>query len=112
MTEEVVFACGYEPYHEHRYPADWEFGGPAGTHPGTDPRYKPTTYCYFSDKIMLLDITQVPLCDDQAIDEFTKVAGYGPGFNPVYLQATRPDGTVEMIPWVYDKAKDEVYPRE
>jgi hypothetical protein len=107
----IILECGYDPPHIHTYSDDWDFGGANGLDPRADIRYRPTTYRYFDARLRVIDLTQVPLCDDQAIDEFTKVAGYGPGFSPVWLQATRPDGTVETIPWLYDKATDTVAER-
>lgn len=106
----IEFLCGYEPEHTHSYPDDWQFGGPNETDPRGDTRYRATTYQYFSDRAQIIHTTQVPLCDDQAIDEFTRVAGWGPGFNPVWLKAKRPDGREEMVPWVYDKSTDTVTP--
>ena len=91
---------------DHEFPDDWEFGGANDEHPGADPRYRPTTYVYFDDKIRPIHLTQVPLCDDQAIDEFTFVANISPDFNPVWLQATRPDRKVVMLPIQYDKTTD------
>lgn len=97
---------------DHEYPDDWVFGGVDGTHPGADPRWKWRTsaYEYYDDKARIIHSTSVPLCDDEAIDSFTVVAGYGPSFNPVWVSATRylKDGTtkVEMLPWTYDKATD------
>ena len=56
-------------------------------------------------------MTQVPLCDDQAIDEFTKVAKMGPDFNPRYLQVKRAGETaLTPIPWLYYKDTDEAVP--
>lgn len=107
----VTIICHYtEPPHEHHFEAGWIFGGANGLHPGADPRWQQTTYTYYDDRAKACYTTQVPLCDDQAIDEFTKVAGYGR--NPVWLAADRPDGTVEMLPWVYDKATDSVTERQ
>lgn len=110
MTEEViVFNCGVEPYHEHIFPADWEFGGADGLDPRADRRYRANTYYYFDDKLKLIHTTQVPFCDDDALDRFTQVAGYGPDYNPVWLRVKRRDGTNETLPFVYDKATDTVY---
>lgn len=105
----IVHPCQFDGP-DHEYPDDWIFGGANGLHPGADPRFKPTTYEYYDDKVAVVCLTQVPLCDDQALDEFTKVAGRG--FNPVWLSAKRPDGKIEMLPWTYDKAEDMLYPKE
>lgn len=108
----IILECWADPPHIHTYPDDWDFGGPNGTDPRTDRRYRLTTYRYIDAQLNIIDTTQAPLCDDQAIDEFTKVANYGPGFNPVWLQATRSDGRVETLPWTYDKTTDTVTPRD
>lgn len=101
----IVLACEFEgPPHE--YPDDWLFDGPRNRHPGADPRYRATTYVYFDDKIRPIHLTQTPLCDDQAIDEFTFVRDIGPGFRPVYLQATRPNKEVMMLKVEYNSATD------
>lgn len=107
----IEVSCSYEPPHTHTYPDDWIFSGASRTDPRGDTRFQPTTYEYYDDKAQRIHVTQVPLCDDQAIDEFTKVADYGAGFNPVWLSAKRPNGKVEMLPWIYNKATDEVSPR-
>ena len=103
--------CRFEPEHFHEYPDDWEFGGPTGLDPRADSRWRPTTYEYWDDQANRIHLTQVPLCDDQAIDEFTKVAAYGPAFNPVWLSKKVPGGKLEMLPWIYSKLTDEVSPR-
>jgi hypothetical protein len=107
----IEVECHYtDPPHVHEYPDDWKFGGANGLHPGADPRWKPTTYEYFDDKIQRIHVTQTPLCDDQALDEFTKIARMGPTFNPKWLRVRRPDGTTEMLPWEYNKEQDTFYP--
>lgn len=105
----IELTCPYEPEHVHVFPDDWNFGGASGTDPRADPRWKPTSYTYIDDRVRLIHTTQAPICDDQAIDEFTKVAGWGKNFNPVWLQVRRGD-VVEMLPWTYDKLTDEVSP--
>lgn len=103
--------CKFDPPHSHEWPDDWEFGGPTGLDPRADPRWRGDTYYYYDADLTLLQVTQVALCDDQAIDEFTKIAGYGPKFNPRYLQVKRA-GTTDIvpIPWHYYKETDEVVP--
>lgn len=104
--------CHYtDPPHTHSFPEDWVFGGASGLHPAADPRWTPTTYEYYDGALHVVETTQVPLCDDQAIDEFTKVANYGPGYKPVYLSKRQPGERPHMLPWVYDKETDTVYPR-
>lgn len=105
----TIITCHYtDPPHEHVYPEGWEFGGANGSDPRADPRWEPNTFTYWNDDATIAWITQTPLCDDQAIDEFTKVAAMGSGFRPRWLQVKRPDGTEEMLPWVYDKETDTV----
>lgn len=108
-TEEldcVVLECNYEPPHEHYFPSDWQFGGPNETDPRADPRWIPTTYTYLDERLESIHVTQVPICDDQAIDNFTQVAGWGKDFNPVWIQAERPNGVVEILKVKYDKETD------
>lgn len=92
--------------HTHEFPDDWNFGGPSGTDPRADPRWIPTTYYYYDDRLQVIHLTQVPICDDEAIDYFSTVAEYGSGFNPRWLRVKRSDGSVEPIPGEYDKASD------
>ena len=108
----IVLECGFDPPHTHEFPDDWIFGGANGLDPRADPRWKPTTYEYWNERAECIHITQTPLCDDQALDEFTKVASFGPTYSPHWLSAKRPNNTVEMLPWLYDKATDELYPKE
>lgn len=98
--------CGYDDG-PHEFPDDWVFGGADGTHPGADARWEPTTYIYYDAQLHVVHLTSAYLCDDQAIDEFTTVTGYGPGYKPVYLAAMRPGvAKQEMIPVKYDPATD------
>ncbi len=109
--EEIVIECAYEPPHEHSYPADWQFAGANGLDPRADPRYRHSTYEYFDESLHLLHTTTVPLCDDEAIDKFTAVAGYGAGFFPVYLTVRRyGEKAAATLPWRYDKTTDMVVP--
>lgn len=105
----TILECEYDgPPHE--FPDDWEFGGADGKHPGADPRFLPTTYTYYNRLARPIFSTQTPQCDDQAIDEFTRIANFGPSFSPVWVIASRPpqDGirAMEMLPWTYDKTTD------
>lgn len=102
---EYVIECPYDGP-PHVYPGDWIFGGPHKNDPRADPRWRPSTYEYFDDKLIRLHITQTPLCDDEAIDNFTIVGKYGVAYNPVHLAVMRPGGPYEMIPWKYNKAND------
>lgn len=105
--------CNYtDPPHEHEFPEDWIFGGASGLDPRADPRWRPTTYEYYNERAERLWCTQTPLCDDQALDECTKIASMGPTFNPHWISAIRPDTGAEMLPWTYDKATDTLTPRE
>ena len=109
MIEFMHVVFGEE--HWHSFPNDWEFGGPNGTDPRADRRWKQTTYQYYDSSARVIHTTQIPLCDDQAVDEFTKVANYGAKFDPKWVSARRSDGVVQMLPWVYDKTTDEVTER-
>ena len=105
----IEIRCPYDPPHVHQYPDDWEFGGASGTDPRADRRWKPSTYIYYDADLTVLETSQTPLCDDQAIDEFTKVAAKGRDFNPVWLYVARPGmRRAFRIPWKYDKQTDEV----
>lgn len=107
MAGLLVLTCPYEGHEEgHEFPDDWIFGGANDADPRADRRWRPTTYHYYSERAEVVHVTQTPLCDEEAIDQFTLVAHYGPTFNPVWLSATRPDGTVEMLKVRYDKATD------
>lgn len=110
-TNEIVLECHFEPPHEHRFPSDWQFGGANDLDPRADPRWKPTVYEYFDEGLHSIHRTVAPLCDDEAIDNFTRVAGWGPTFRPVYLSAQHP-GEVKpsMLPWKYSKETDMVVP--
>lgn len=106
----TTLICAYtDPPHEHTYPDDWTFGGALGLDPRADERWQATTYYYYADDATILWTTQTPLCDDQALDEFTKIAAMGKTFNPKWLGVKRPGETnIEMLPWVYDKSTDEL----
>lgn len=109
----IVIDCGYDPPHTHEFPDDWEFSGANGLDPRIDPRWVPERrgmYDYINEDMTKCLSTHVPLCDDQALDEFTKVARRI-GSNPKYLIVTRA-GVSKMLPWVYSKATDELTPRE
>lgn len=102
----IVHDCGYEPTHQHEYPDDWTFGGASGLDPRADSRWRGTTYVYLDARLESVWTTQVPLCDDEAIDDFTKWRKDG----AVYLQAKRPDGDVQLLDWQYDPITDLVSP--
>jgi hypothetical protein len=109
----IEIICNYtDPPHVHEYPDDWIFGGADGLHPGADPRFKPSSYTYYDDKIMPCWVTSAPLCDDQALDECTWIASLGKSFTPKYISVRRPDGTEEMLLWEYDKVSDTLTPME
>ncbi len=102
----IVKECRYEPPHVHEWPDDWTFGGANGEDPRADPRWRPTTYIYLDDHFNVVWTTQTPLCDDQAIDEFTKHAIVG----VKYLQAKRPGADPELLDWQYDARTDLATP--
>lgn len=108
MDESTVWEldCGYSDG-PHVYPGDWVFGGPYHTAPQADTRWLPTTYQYRDDKLSVIHITQTPLCDEQAIDEFTRVASWGPTLRPKFLEVKRPgEEKFTMLPVEYDVATD------
>lgn len=112
MSDLIEIECGFtDPPHVHTYPADWLFGGADGLHPGADKRFLPTTYTYYDADTTELTVSQIPLCDDEALDYFTKIAQIK-GSNPRWCSAKRPGGKLEMLPFLYDKASDTVYPSE
>lgn len=106
----IKYHCGYDDG-PHEYPDDWQFGGANEADPRADPRWRPTKYVYYSDKFEVLAFTQALCCDDEALDYFTKIAKHFPGHNPRYIEVKRPDEEKQMLPWVYNKAEDTVYPR-
>lgn len=109
----MILDCFYtDPPHQHEYPPDWVFGGADGLDPRADERWQPTTYVYYDKDLTILHVTQTPLCDDEAIDQFTLVAGWFRDANPNWIIVTRPDRTTETLPWNYDKSTDTAYPME
>lgn len=102
--------CRYDiiEAHDHEYPDDWVFGGADGLHPGADPRYTPTTYTYYARDARQVFVTSRPICEQQAIDEFTMVANMGPLFDPHWIGVRQPDGNDKVLPLTYDKATDVV----
>lgn len=107
----LVIECSYLEPHTHEYPDDWVLGGADGLHPGADPRFQPACYMYYDKDMHHLHTTVAPLCDEQAIDDFTKVGDYGSAFSPYYLLVKRPgERKAEVIPWWYDKGRDTVFP--
>jgi hypothetical protein len=109
MTTLVRKRCKYDPPHEHQYLDGWDFGGASGEDPRNDSRWKPSTYRYYDANLKQIYLTQTPICDDQAIDEFSKVVSFGSKYNPVYISVVRPGETEpSILPWKYDKKTDEV----
>lgn len=107
----ILIECEFaEPTEEHEYPDDWHFGGADELDPRADPRWLPTTYEYYDNRAERIWVTQIPLCDDEALDRFTWVAERGADFNPVWVSAKRPSGEIEMLRWTYDKAQDLLTP--
>lgn len=101
----VVLECDFDPPHQHSWPDDWEFGGARGLDPRADVRYRPTTYYYLSDHLDVIWTTQVPLCDDEALDNFSLHS------DAVYIQVKRPGMTSpELMDFTYDRATDTVNP--
>lgn len=112
MGTKLVQECPYESSHVHKFPKNWFFGGPDRTDPRADPRWLPASYLYYDAGLRLLHTTSVPFCDDEAIDDFTRVAAFGPAYDPVYIGVVRPgERKQHLLPWVYDKKEDLVSPR-
>lgn len=114
-SEELAHGFSHDPLgdnpHDHIYPDDWELGGLDGIDPRVDPRWMPTTYTYYDADTTTNWVTQVPFCDDEALNYFTFIAGIV-GSNPRWVAATRPGNFVEMLPYLYDKATDTVSPNK
>jgi hypothetical protein len=106
----IEIECDFtDPPHVHEYPDCWIFGGANELDPRADPRWKPTTYIYYDRDTSEITTTQWPLCDDEALDNFTQVARIR-GADPRWISAKRPSSSPEMLPFLYDKATDTVYP--
>jgi hypothetical protein len=110
--KKLIQECPYDPPHVHKFPKNWIFGGPAGTDPRADPRWTPDSYQYFDGGLRLLHTTTVPFCDDEALDAFTAVASFGPGYHPRYIGVVRA-GTrkLTLLPFEYDEEEDLVTDR-
>lgn len=108
----ITFDCFWtDPPHRHEYPDDWQFGGPYKTDPRADPRWESTVYVYYDADTRELWRTVKPICDDEALDDFSLVAQVR-GSNPRYISVKRPGQKEVMMPFEYDKATDTVYPME
>lgn len=105
----MILECSYldEP-HEHTFPDDWIFAGDNDADPRADPRWRPTTYVYFDQKLRPIWHTQTPLCDHQALDEFTKVTQFGPTFQPMLIEKHEPGKKSIFLPYQYDPATDTI----
>lgn len=93
--------------HDHLWPDDWTFGGANGLDPRADPRWMPTTYTYFGSNAQVLWISQTPLCDEEALDDFTKVATIA-GSDPKWCWVKRPGEELKALPYTYNKATDSL----
>ena len=101
----IQVLCQYDPPHTHTYPLDWHFGGPRGTDPRADPRWKPRHYVYLDSQLREVWTTHVPRCLDQALDEFSLYRGY----DPKYLEAQDESGVLQLVPFEYDPVSDSVF---
>lgn len=108
----IVIECPFEPSHTHEYPDDWIMGGASSLDPRADERWHPTLYEYYNDRAERIYLTQVPLCDDEALEYCTTIASWGRDWNPVWIAAVRPDKGAEMLPFIYNKTDDTLYPKE
>lgn len=90
---------------EHDFPDDWQIGGATGEDPRIDPRWMPRTYTYLDGNLQECYVTQVPMCDEEALDGFTHVQSM-PGNNPVFLSRKRSGEPGELLPYTYDAASD------
>lgn len=106
----LIQTCNFEPEHTHEFPDDWQFGGPHDTDPRMDPRWSPDVYVYLDEHLIEIHTTTVPFCDDEAIDAFTEVAGYGPTYTPKWIRVKRAGETAfHTLPFEYNHETDEVY---
>lgn len=102
----ISLECRFEPPHAHEFPDDWELVGPTGRDPRGDRRWCGSTYVYLDDHLNEVWTTQTPLCDEQAIDEFTKHRDIG----ATYVQVRRPDERdFVLLDWQYNPESDTVY---
>lgn len=103
----IVIPCEYGGP-DHEYPDDWQFGGFDGLHPGLDSRFEPTHYQYLDAEAGFCFMTGSFLCDDEALDKFTRVAMNS---DPVYIAVKRPgDPKYALMPYKYVQSEDTVYP--
>lgn len=91
----MLWEMQYEHPHDeckHALPGDWEFGGPTGQDPRSDPRWWPTTYTYLDRNLRRAYISQEPFCDHVALGSFlAKVRNRLPEHLwPFYVHALRP----------------------
>ena len=104
----IVLACRFddiEGHTPHEFPDDWEFGGARNQDPRSDARWRATQYEYLDDHFNVVWTTVTPLCDDEAIDEFTKHAILG----VKYLQVRRPgEDKFTLLDWQYQADDDLV----
>lgn len=108
----IEFICPYdEDCEQHKFPGDWKIGGATGEDPRVDVRWVPDTYEYYDGEVHVIHTTSALLCDEHALDYFTKVASWGPTMNPIWVSVIR-HGTrqVIMLPWTYDKVTDMLAP--
>jgi hypothetical protein len=109
----LMFSIIHDPLgdneHEHEFPEDWIWGGHDQLDPRADPRWRPTTYTYLNADLSEAWVTQVPFCDDEALDYFTEVAKIK-GSNPKWLMVKRPSSPLETLPFNYLKQEDMVIP--
>lgn len=91
--------CQYNASVQHEFPDDWVFGGANGKHPGADPRWRPTSYIYYDQNLLVTWHTSSPLCDEEAIARIADLEDtFGRGVEPCeihWLHAVHPGETRE-----------------
>lgn len=106
----MIWDCGYGCNHE--YPDDWQFG-PNGNDPRADWRYQAASYIYLDSELDGVWQTMVPMCDEEALDNFTSVRDIEmpDGITVQYIMVRRPgEGKPHLLPFKYDASNDTVYP--
>lgn len=108
----ILLDCGLldEGEEPHIFPGDWVFGGADGNDPGADPRWESSSYHYLNEFAQTVWVTSAPLCEHQALDQFTLVSSFG-DLHPRYLEVRHPgESTYTVLPWEYRESADTLHP--